>query len=147
MSMTDIDIETIRGWASTGFLGFIAFTLARFASPFAAYMTKRLEVRAQERKDEREGYGPLITLMQQDIENVRKHHAECEAARQKDAERIATLEGQVAGLTRVITSAGIGAALRIPSSTGKDQLFDLAERSAIASLDSINKQRGDKEDG
>lgn len=169
MNVNDLDIETIRGWASTGFLGFIAFTLARFASPFAAYMTKRLEVKAQERQNEREGYGPLITIMQADIETVRKHHAECEErarhtseefnerlrlqeeefneARRADAARIATLEGQVSGLTRAISGISVNQGIELPSSTGNDRLLDIAERSVKASLTAIDRQRGNKDNG
>jgi hypothetical protein len=144
--MTDLnalDIETIRGWASTGFLGFIAFTLARFASPIGAYMVKRLEVNAQERKDERDGYGPLIKTLTDGLAAVREQLAQCEQRHVTDVARIDQLEATVRGLNAVVVGKASQEAVMLPATTGdqREHMLQIAERSASAALDMISKER------
>lgn len=69
----------------------------------------------RKKKDDREGWGTLITALQQDVQNVRSQHHDCER-------RLTEVEAQLRGVHRqLVTQAGYkSVALGEPSDAVKD---------------------------
>jgi len=131
--MTNLNPETvehIRGWLSTGFLGFISVMAARFATPILAYLTERAKIQAQEKKDTRDGYGPLLDRMEKELSRVGEALVRCQEQHDQDGLRISKLEAEIAGFNRAL----------ITRSTQEPVLLDgqgvryreIAERTAAA---------------
>lgn len=119
--MTDISPETIehiRGWVSTGFLGFLSIIAARFATPFMTYLTERAKLRVQERREEREGYGPLIDSLTSEVKRISEALVRCQEQHDQDGLRISKLEAEITGYQRSLIARSAHEAMEVPGSVG-----------------------------
>lgn len=135
MNIDWTNIDAVRGWVSTGFLGFIAIMAGRFAKPLAEYLIKQRELRIQERQQDREGYGPLIATMQEQIKRMDAALTACEETHTHDSRRIGELEAQVAGLNRIIMAKTLDSYSELPATT--KTMDEVARKSAVALLTSL----------
>lgn len=60
-------VEQFRAWASTGILGAILAAVVYFGKPVARYLIESRKVRIQEKADDRQGYGSLIALLNDQV--------------------------------------------------------------------------------
>lgn len=119
--MTDISPETIehiRGWVSTGFLGFLSIIGARFATPLSGYLIRRNELRLQERKDEREGYGPLIDSLTSEVKRISEALVRCQEQHDQDGLRISKLEAEITGYQRSLIARSAHEVMEVPGTAG-----------------------------
>lgn len=102
--MTELTLEMLRGWISTGaLLGLL--TLA------GRLWVQNRKLRLQERADDRLGYGTLIETLEKDVRGVREQHAECER-------RLSMMQGEIDGLRRMfITQSTVAAVALSPTAT------------------------------
>lgn len=63
--------DLVRPWVSTGFLGLITLLIARLGKPVAEYLIETHKLRAQEKKDDRQGYGDLIKTLSTEVHELR----------------------------------------------------------------------------
>ena len=85
--------EIIRPWISTGFLGAITLLVARLGKPITDYLIETHRLRAQEKKDDRQGYGELIEALSKEV-----HELRAETTRQRA--EIRSLHDLIDGMTR-----------------------------------------------
>lgn len=86
-------VEIVRGWMSTGFLAALVFMVARLGKPVADYLIETHRLRAQEKKDDRQGYGELIEALTKEVHDLRSENT---AMRRE----IRELHGMIDGLVR-----------------------------------------------
>lgn len=85
--------DAIRPWLSTGFLGALCLMVARIGKPVATYLIETHKLRAQEKKDDRQGYGDLIEALSTEVRELRD-----ETARQRV--EIRSLHNLIDGMNR-----------------------------------------------
>lgn len=127
--MTAETLEHVRAWLNTGFLAFLSIIGARFATPLSQYFIRRAELNAQERKEERDGYGPLITALQGEVKRLADGLAKCQEQHEADGRRIATLEAELIGMKRAVITRSTQEVVAIPATAHAQ---DIADRSARA---------------
>ncbi len=89
--------DEVRPWLSTGFLGAILFIVARLGKPVTDYLIETHRIAAQEKKDDRDGYGPLIATLQDSIRTMETKHAdEMRAMRAEHAAHIERITRETA---------------------------------------------------
>lgn len=93
-------IETVRSWMSTGFLAALVILVARLGKPVADYLIETHRLRAQEKKDDRQGYGELIEALTKEVHDLRSENA----AMRKE---IRELHGMLDGMRRENQAAQI----------------------------------------
>jgi len=91
--MNDQAIEIVRSWMSTGFLAAITLLIGRMGRPVAEYLIETHRLRAQEKKDDRQGYGELIEALSREV-----HELRAETTRQRA--EIRSLHDLIDGMTR-----------------------------------------------
>jgi uncharacterized coiled-coil protein SlyX len=91
--MSGAAIEAVRAWMSTGFLAAITLLIARIGKPVAEYLIETHRLRAQEKKDDRQGYGDLIEALSKEV-----HELRAETSRQRA--EIRTLHDMIDSFTR-----------------------------------------------
>lgn len=67
----DSAIETARAWISTGFLGGLLFIVAKLGKPVTEYLIETHKLRAQTKKDDRQGFGELIETLSKEVKELR----------------------------------------------------------------------------
>lgn len=120
-------VEHIRGWLSTGFLAFLSLIAARFVVPVTNFVIKRNEQKIQERREEREGYGPILDRLEKEIARISADLIRCQERHEEDAKKIALMEAQILGMNRSIIARSQSEAVLL-NDTGRD----VAERTARA---------------
>lgn len=102
--------EQVRGWVSTSLLGLIAWVVIKGMALIVKnnLETKKLDI--EDRKQEREGYGPLIQSMREELARVIAQHHACE-------ERMNRIEGELAGYHRKALEQSIRGFSEIPPSS------------------------------
>lgn len=111
-------IEAVRPWISTAaLLGLLEF--ARRLS------VQNRQLRLQENRDDREGYGALIKALQEDVIAVRAEHRRCE-------ERLSKIEGELMGFHRQALVQSQQGIAQLPAST---MVRDAGERAVKAATD------------
>lgn len=86
-------IETARGWISTGFLGALLFLVAKLGKPVTEYLIETHKLRAQEKKDDRQGFGELIEALSKEVKDLRLENISLRA-------EIRTLHDLINGMSR-----------------------------------------------
>jgi len=67
--------DIIRPWISTGFLGGILIAVSRYGKPVSDYLIETAKIRAQTKKDDRQGYGGLIEALSKEVAALREENA------------------------------------------------------------------------
>lgn len=117
------DLENIPKWINTGILGTILFVIVRGT---ALWLKHNIEVRTldiEERRQEREGYGPLIKALREEIERLAAHNVDCDA-------RVTRMEGEISGLHRQIAMQSSDRMMQISGNVPSQAVIDSAGRVA-----------------
>lgn len=85
--------EVVRPWLSTGFLGALCLMVGRMGKPVAEYLIETHKLKAQAKKDDRQGYGDLIETLSTEVRELLE-----ETARQRI--EIRSLHELIDGMTR-----------------------------------------------
>lgn len=64
--------EAVRPWLSTGFLGAILYLVSKIGKPVADYLIETHKLRAQQKIDDRQGYGELIKTLSTEVNELRE---------------------------------------------------------------------------
>lgn len=70
MNLSPNSVEIIRQWLSTGFLGAILIVLMYGLKPLVEFFIRTRELRLQEKKDDRQGYGDLIDTLGEQVKTL-----------------------------------------------------------------------------
>lgn len=99
MNNTLVTAEVFRQWGSLGVQLAILAALLKVGSPLARtltdYLVKMADIRRQEKRDNREGYGILVSTLNQQVLTLTQRVEQLSAWREKDHKLIISLLGQL----------------------------------------------------
>ncbi len=125
--MEGLGLDQIGEWVRTGgTLGLLALAAKLFLDNRRLSLTKA--------KDDRDGYGVLITALQDDIARVREQHRQCE-------ERLNKVEAELVGVHRQLVMQG---SVRAVSMGGPSDHVRAASKRAV---NAVQKPRDIEKDG
>lgn len=117
------DFDTISRWANTSILGAILFVVIRGTALFLKHSIQTRTLEMEERKQEREGYGPLIQTLREEINRLSAHNADCDA-------RVTRMEGEIRGLYRQIAMQSSNHVMQLSGNAPSQAVINSAGRVA-----------------